>query len=139
MKTIVLDASVVAAAFFPEPCHDRARAILAFRRNFCAPDLLLAEVGNVVWKRHRRGELTDEEAESLIDDLLGLSIEFIPAAALVGQALPLAIRTGRTVYDCLYLVLAARHDAIMVTADRRLATALAGTPMSAHVEWIGKP
>ena len=138
MKAIVVDASVVAAAFFPEPYHDQARVILSSRRNLCAPDLLLAEVGNVVWKLHRRGELTDQEAESLVDDLLRLSIEFIPAASLVGQALPLAIKTVRTVYDCLYLVLAARHNAIMITADRRLATALAGTPMAAHIEWIGK-
>ena len=66
MKTIVVDASVVAAAFFPEPHHETAEGILASGWDLCAPDLLLAEVGNVVWKRHMRGELTTPEAEALV-------------------------------------------------------------------------
>jgi predicted nucleic acid-binding protein len=137
VRTAVVDASVVAAAFFPEPHHETARGILSSGWDFRAPDLLLAEVGNVVWKRHSRGELSALEAEALLADVLQLPIHYTPAAALVGMALPLAIRLRRTVYDCLYLALAARDGTGMLTSDQRLVNAVAGTPLAAHIAWIG--
>ena len=134
MRITVVDASVVAAAFFREPHHDAAKAILASDRTLRAPELLLAEVANVAWKRHTRGELAGMEAEALLADVMLLPIEYTPTAALVSLALPLALRTGRTVYDCLYLALAVRHRAVLVTGDQRLANALSGTPLAAHVQ-----
>lgn len=136
MKICVVDASVVAAAFFPEPQHDAAKAILASGRTLCAPELLLAEVANVIWKRHTRGELAAMEAEALLADVMLLPIEYTPTAALVSLALPLTLRTGRTVYDCVYLALAVRQRAVLVTGDQRLANALSGTPLAGHVQTL---
>ncbi len=45
--------------------------------------------------------------------------------------------TGRTVYDCLFLALAVRDGCQMVTADRRLAHALAGTAFGGNVVMLG--
>jgi predicted nucleic acid-binding protein len=56
---------------------------------------------------------------------------------LAPEALDLAIRFDRSVYDCLYLALAVRTKSVMVTADHRLANALAGGPLGKHVAWIG--
>jgi predicted nucleic acid-binding protein len=138
MKSAVLDASVVAAAFLPEPHHNVAKAVLASERTWCAPDLLMAEVANVVWKRQVRGELTAAEATALVADVLLLPIRYAPAAALVDVALPLAMRTGRSVYDCLYLALAATRGAVLLTGDQRLVNAVSGTPVAAYVAWIGE-
>jgi predicted nucleic acid-binding protein len=132
----VVDASVVAAAFFPEPGRDAARAILASGGTLLAPDLLLAEVASVMWKRHGRGELAASEAEALLADVLRLPIEYVPAAGLIDVALPLALRTGRTVYDCLYLALAIRHRTVLVTGDLRLVNALSRTPLAAYVSGL---
>jgi predicted nucleic acid-binding protein len=136
VKISVVDASVVAAAFFRESHHDAAKAILASSLTLRAPELLLAEVANVVWRRYTRGELAAMEAEALLADVMLLPIEYTPTAALVSLALPLALRTGRTVYDCLYLALAVRHRAVLVTGDQRLARALSGTPLAAHVQML---
>ncbi|MBI2195043.1 MAG: type II toxin-antitoxin system VapC family toxin [Planctomycetes bacterium] len=138
MNVIVVDASVVAAAFLIEPYHETARGILTSGRTLCAPDSLAAEVGNVIWRRSTRRELSDKEAECLLADILRLPIHYTPSAALAGVALPMAIRTGRTVYDCLYVALAVEQGSVMVTGDQRLVSALAGTPLAAYVEWIGQ-
>ena len=47
------------------------------------------------------------------------------------------MRTGRTVYDCLYLALAIRTKSVMHSSDKRLVNALASGPLKKHLAWIG--
>lgn len=58
----------------------------------------------------------------------------IPSRKLLHSAYDLAITFNRPVYDCLYVALALRVKAPFVTADEKLANALA-----AHlpVKWLG--
>ena len=136
MKPRVIDASVVAAAFFQEPDAKAARAVLTGGELY-APDLILAEVGNVIWKRCGRGEIVEAEARALLADCLRLPIALTPSADLAASALELALRTNRTMYDCLYLTLAVKTKSVLVTVDRRFANALAGSPFEKHVLWLG--
>jgi predicted nucleic acid-binding protein len=128
----------VAAAFFQEPHAERAREVLASDRPLYAPDLISAEFGNVVWKRFTRREITEEEAAQLMADFLRLPLQVTPTGELADVALQLAVRTGRTVYDCVYLALAVRTNSVLVTADKRLVNALAGSPLAKHVAGIGQ-
>lgn len=137
MKRLVVDASVLAAAFFPEKHTAAARTVLLSDHELCAPDLIYAEVANVIWKRYRRKEINAEEASGLLTDILDLPLEITPSEQLVGPALQLALRTGRTVYDCLYVALAVQEKTVMVSDDQRLVNALAGGPLEAHVMWVG--
>ena len=138
MSLRVVDASVVAAAFFREQYAAAARAVLTGGDELHAPDLIHAELANVIWKRHGRGEIDDAEARELLADILRLPLRITPSAELVEPALELALRTRRTVYDCLYLALAVRTNSAMITADKRLANALSASPLAKHVAWIGK-
>jgi predicted nucleic acid-binding protein len=137
MKRLVVDASVIAAAFFREKHTEAARTVLLSDGNLCAPDLIYAEVANVVWKRHRHGEINAAEVADLLNDVLDLPLEITSSEQLVGPALALALRTGRTVYDCLYVALAIQERTVMVSDDQRLVNALADGPLKAHVRWIG--
>ena len=137
MKRCVLDASVVAAALFQDEGADAARSLLVSGRSLHAPDLVHAEIANVIWKRRRRGEIDGQEAAELLADVLRLPLHITPSEGLVGAALQLALRTDRTVYDCLYLALAVGKKTVMVTGDRRLVNALAGSPLEKHVAWLG--
>jgi predicted nucleic acid-binding protein len=137
MKACVLDASVVAVAFFQEDHADRASRLLAGGGALHAPDLIYAELANVIWKRHGRGEIDSDEAGRLLADLRSLPLEITPCGDLVEAALELALRSGRSVYDCLYLALAIKNRSVMVSADKRLVNALAGTPLEKHIAWIG--
>ncbi len=138
MKAVVIDASVIAAALFPEPHSAAAKAILASGQGFCALDLVYAELANVIWKRHRRREIDAKEAADLLSDVMGLPLDITPSEQLVGPALELALRTGRTVYDCLYLTLALRIKSVMISNDRRLVNALSGGPLKGHIAWLGQ-
>ncbi len=137
MKRLVVDASVVAAAFFPEKHTETARTLLFSDGALHAPDLIYAEIGNVVWKRRRHGEIDDEEAAGLLADMLDLPLEITPSEQLVHVALELALRTGRTVYDCLYVALAVQRKTVMISDDQRLVNALANGPLKDHVIWLG--
>ena len=137
MKVCVIDASVIAAAFFQEQFAEVAAALLASDRPLQVPDLVIAEVANVIWKRQRRNEIDDTEAVGLLADFRTLPLRITSSSELIEPALELALRTGRTVYDCLYLALAVKTKSIMVSADKRLVNALVGTPLEKHIVWIG--
>jgi len=137
MKACVIDASVIAAAFFQEQFAQVAAAMLASDRPLHAPDLVISEFASVIWKRQRRKEIDNTEAAELLADFRSLPLRLTSSNELIESALELALRTGRTVYDCLYLALAVRTKSIMVSADNRLVNALLGTPLEKHIVWIG--
>ncbi len=69
-----------------------------------------------------------------IRDLLRRDFRTFPTANLLPEALPIAFSYGQAVYDCLYVALAVQSESQVITADERLANALA-----AHlpVKWLG--
>jgi len=138
MKKVVLDASVVVKLFFEEEHSKAAEQCVAQADELLAPDLLWAETANVIWKRQRRGDLTADAAIDIARHILALPVAIYPSADLVSDALDLAMRLERTVYDCLYLALAVRTTSVLVTGDLRMVNALAGSPLEKHIAWIGK-
>jgi predicted nucleic acid-binding protein len=50
------------------------------------------------------------------------------------EALPIAFNVGRSVYDCLYVAVAVQSETQFITADERLANALAAR---LPVKWLG--
>ena len=133
-ETLVVDASVAIKWFLPEPDAEPAVALLRAGHRLIAPDLLWIEVASVLWKVARRGSLTAEEAERMISDAAAFPVEIIDSGMLLTEALRIATATDRTVYDSLYVALAVRQDAVMVTADERLVNALANTKWADAVQ-----
>ncbi len=137
MSVFVVDASVVLKWFVPEIDSNAAHRLLEHDDQYVAPDLLLAETTNAVWKKVRRGELSPAQGKSLVASLESIAVETIPSRVLVDDAYELATSTGRSVYDALYLALAVRLNTRMITGDERLARALAATPLVApHIQTI---
>ena len=73
MDTLVVDSSVVVKWFVPEPYSTEARRILrAYQTGtltLLVPDLLYAEVGNIVWKKHRLQDIIADEARTFSAEL----------------------------------------------------------------------
>jgi predicted nucleic acid-binding protein len=136
VSRFVVDASVAVKWFLPEPHADAARRLLDGGHTLMAPDLLFPEVANILWKRVRRQEITDEEAAATVQALGALPLQVSASWPLVLLALEIACRTQRTVYDSLYLALAVHEDCAMVTADRKLYDAIQGSPMAPHIGWV---
>lgn len=133
----MVDASVVIKWFVPEPGSAAARQLLAQDHEFYAPDFLFAETANVLWKKFRRGELEPRECLRLISDICDLPIQTASADSLAAEGLRVAIATAQTVYDALYVALAARLKCEFVTADQRLFRALAANQATAsHVKLL---
>lgn len=133
-ETLVVDASVAVKWFLPEPDAEPAVALLRAGHRLIAPDLLWIEVASVLWKVARRGSLTAEETERMMSDAAAFPVEIIDSGTLLTDALRIATATDRTVYDSLYVALAARERSVMVTADDRFVNALANTKWADSVQ-----
>ncbi|HUJ95502.1 MAG TPA: type II toxin-antitoxin system VapC family toxin [Terriglobales bacterium] len=141
MTNFVLDASVAVKWCLPErdePLVAQATALLqryaAGEFRFLIPDLFWAEFGNTMWKAVQGARISARGAViscSLVREL-GLSV--ISNAELLENALELSLMHERTIYDCLYVALAIQSSATMITADERLANALAAR---LPVKWLG--
>jgi predicted nucleic acid-binding protein len=138
MKPLVVDASVAAKWFLPEPDAAAALRLLDGRHRLAAPDLIRAEIGNIVWDLHARGVLDANEASAMIEHLLSMPLEIHDSTYLLAPALQIAIATNRTVYDSLYLALAVELGGTVVTADERWVNALANGPLACFIRLLGR-
>ena len=113
----VVDASVAAKWLAPEPDSLFAEALLD--DELIVPDLLFAEVGNILWKKQLRGEMDAAATQVGARWLLQVPLQVHDSASLLADALALALQLQHPAYDCFYLALAQRIDVPMVTADRQ--------------------
>ena len=140
MSLFVVDASVAAKWFLPADGETLAQEALEFLRRYATgqirlivPDLFWAEFGNVLWKAVRQGRWSREAAEAAITAMKKRDLPTVSSLDLLEAAFAIADAFQRTVYDSLYVALAISSKAVMVTADERLAHALAA---SLPVKWL---
>ena len=120
MKRAVIDASV-AIKWLVEERGSAAALSLLDGPELIAPDLLMPECANILWKKVVRAEFSAEEAQLAADLLQRAAIELISVRALMADALQLAVELNHPAYDCTYLALAIAQGCPFVTADERLA------------------
>ncbi len=131
MNTLVIDASVAVKWVVEEEGTDEALALRATAK-FIAPDLLVAECANILWKKVRRGELLPDEASFGARLLQASDVELLPMRPMLENAIRMAVELNHPAYDCLYLELAIRHGCRLVTADERLLKRLGQTTNFNH-------
>ncbi len=132
MSGYVIDASVAVKWVVGEAGTVQALALRT--RDLCAPDLLIVECANILWKKHWLGELTTREASIAARLLERAEADLIPMRRLLDRALALAIALNHPAYDCVYLACAEATHRPFVTADTRLLCKLAGgSPINAEV------
>lgn len=141
MNTLVLDASVAIKWAIPsarEPLTDESLRLLKryvdSEIEFIVPDVFWAEVGNVLWKGTRQHRWRQDEAEAVSADMKARDFATVSSVTLLPEALRIAFTYDRSVYDCLYVALAVQSKTDLVTADERLANALAAR---LPVKWLG--
>jgi predicted nucleic acid-binding protein len=88
-----------------------------------APDLIYAEVAQGLVKHVRAQRVTPDQADRTMRAVAQYPIVTTSSRLLAGPACALALELGLTAYDAHYLALAEAEDAVLVTADRRLAEA----------------
>ena len=127
MNRFVVDASVALKWVVADTGSIEA-STLRWADQLIAPDLLIAECANALWKMARRAEITTEDAVLAARTLEQSDIELYPMRRLLAPATQLATRLDHPAYDCVYLALARNEGCALVTADERLIRKLTISP-----------
>jgi predicted nucleic acid-binding protein len=117
----VLDASAAVAIALNLPGSLKFQPQLETSDLVIAPDLLVAEVSNAVWKYVKAGVIDSGQGDRVLERAMGLVDQIESSQVLYREAFALSVDQQHPVYDALYLVLARRNNAVLATFDRRLA------------------
>jgi predicted nucleic acid-binding protein len=120
----LVDSSVVVKWALQETGRDHSLALLEAwelrRIRLVAPRVLREEVASALFKRCRRKQLAQAQAERAFRFIEQRMPLLVHDASLVREALALSLRHHLSLWDCLYLALAIRYRSDLVTADQRL-------------------
>ena len=120
---MIVDASVAAKWVLPEAGTERAILLRQQARPFIAPTLVIAEVGNAIWKRAMRDEISPSDAFAALRAAINLFAELVELSELDRRAMRLSFDLRHPIYDCFYIALALGRKVELVTADARMVAA----------------
>jgi predicted nucleic acid-binding protein len=133
MIECVLDSSIIARWFLGDDQDPLVRSAQSFRSEIKAgallvhaPELMIVEVANALWKQIRFGGLAPNDAERSMTELLAVDLTLHRHAESVSGALALAISHGITAYDATYVHIAKNRGLPLWTLDHKLAQAVTG-------------
>ena len=134
---LTVDASVVAKWFLTEPQSEEACKLLAPRIHLHAPEFLLIEYANIIWKIVHRREIPD--AQPYLEGLASIpeAVTLHRSGDFLDSAARIAITMDHPVYDCLYLACAKETKSVLITADQPFAKKAVGT--GTEVWALGSP
>jgi predicted nucleic acid-binding protein len=119
---VVVDASIVVAYLGGGEQGERARERLGEERwNLWAPHLLDVEVGHVLRRGVQAGEVAPRAAQAALEDLADLPLQRVCHRGLLDRAW--VVRRNLSFYDAMYVALAERIGAPLLTLDARMARA----------------
>jgi len=98
MVKFVVDANVAIKWVIPEIHTDIAITLLDDDTNILlVPDFFFPEIGNIFWKRIKRGESTLDQAQESLRELRQVNLQIFPSATLIKDALATANRIDQAV------------------------------------------
>jgi predicted nucleic acid-binding protein len=122
---VVIDASAAVGLVLAHPAAEIFFSPLEQAALVTAPDLFVPEICNALWKYRKADLLTMTRCESALEHAISLPDRLESSTHLHLESFALSCRYLHPVYDALYLVLARRTNAVIITLDHRLAS-LAG-------------
>ena len=128
MKMVVVDTSAIIRLYvpdgpIPDGLEEHVKSAWKAETTLIVPELALAEVAQVLWKKEQAGYIKPSETDEIISAVLELPLEIVGHYNILPDALSLARRHELTIYDSLFLALAEKKDAQLITADKRLRNA----------------
>jgi predicted nucleic acid-binding protein len=124
----VIDASVALKSVLNEQGSDKALSLVEqFRQGFhslLAPDIFRVEVAHALTRAERKKIIPIGHAAIHFDDVMAQPPEFFDTALLMARAIEISSQTRTSVYDALYVCLAAEQNCELITADLKFIAAL---------------
>ena len=131
MIPYVIDTCALVKLVIPEDYSEIVSAIAELHRasriQLIAPEFILLECANVLWKYTRRHNAPIPDMISAFEILRRLDVRLIPQDSLIEDALKFALDVGTAVYDARFCVAAERSRSELITEDTKLIGGLAGT------------
>jgi predicted nucleic acid-binding protein len=116
----IVDTSVAIKWFVKEDLHEQAIALSELGHELVAPNLIFAEVANVLRRRVRLGHISGEQAARSVKNLAKAFKYIVPIEALIDAAFDHSAQLDHSVYDVVYLVCALeRPGSFLVTSDAK--------------------
>lgn len=125
---LIIDASVAMKWILPEEFSEQAITLLDSEDELYAPEFLLIEIANALWRKCLGGELVVADAKLALSEMQILIPDMEERSDLLPTAVEMAVALEHPVYDCVYLALAHQVDGMVITADRRFYNRVEGTP-----------
>jgi len=113
----VIDASVLTSFILMEPGWERLVDLL---KNSYTIDHAVKEASNAIWKAHRKGIISAEDASlkfQALRKLVSVNVKLVKEEELIDQAFTLSLKYNITVYDALYIALALKLEEPLLTLD----------------------
>ena len=126
--TFIVDASVALLWLIDLPASKEAEQLLQRDETIIAPDILVPEIANALWKTVTFAGLPSAEAQDAMNTLDRFFSEIAPTYPLRDRALAIALELKHPAYDCFYLAFAEQRACPLITADKRLVRKAKKTP-----------
>jgi predicted nucleic acid-binding protein len=123
---VVVEPGVALKWFVEEPLRPQARSLLVHGHELIAPDILIAGVADLAWRKATASEIGPEQAAAIVRSIALPSFisAFVESSHLRNRALALALQCGWPVHDCFYVACAEAASATFVSTDETFLQAL---------------
>ncbi|MGQ9641634.1 MAG: type II toxin-antitoxin system VapC family toxin [Candidatus Bathycorpusculaceae bacterium] len=118
----VIDASALSAYILREEGFEEIRNFIT--EGVVSVELVLKEVANAILITHRRGGIKLEDMKKSFEallSLLGVNVKTVGQEGLLREAFDIALKQDTTIYDALYIALARKNKAELISRDEKQA------------------
>ncbi len=137
---LVIDTSVAVKWVIPEDGagieQGTADALALLSEVLIAPDCIMAEFANALFKKVQRGEITADQAKASTA-ILPDAVTFLPALSFIDAALAMALKLPHPVHDCIFLIAAIELKVPLITADAKFQANCQGSGLDYPVHMLG--
>ena len=120
---IVLDSSAIVALFFKEDVSDEVEKEVNRFNEYYTVDQAFSEVANAAWKKvyiYGEDENISKQALKKAMEFMSKICKVVDSSSLIDPAFDIALKTGITVYDALFVALASKLNEKLITTDEKL-------------------
>ena len=118
---VILDTNCAMEIAFNKTDAGRLKALLGESEAVIAPDLIVPEFVNAVWKLLQFTDTSLDLCDQALSTLLEMVDTFVPSREIFREAFALSrAQKTRAAYDMFYLALALRENAVLLTLDATL-------------------
>lgn len=130
---VVVDSCVAIKWFIAETGFENAKSLLRPNLDLIAPDIVLMEIANALWKNERLKRVSKELVDRALANAPRYFQELWSTRELTSEAIDLARLIDHPVYDCIYAIVARRAGSPLVTSDATLLRKLSNASFSGQV------